>query len=69
MDHEVVLGKVIATRRLEFVGPSGVAEVAGQDSMQALLLTLHVLSVELDALARKHHGTFCAQRRARSGLP
>ena len=62
MDHEVGLGKVIATRRLEFVGPSGVAEVAvvhvgepvySPDSMQALLLTLHVLSVELDALARK----------------
>lgn len=32
--------------------------IAGEDSMQALLLTQKTLVVELDALARNHHGSF-----------
>ena len=43
--------------------------MAGEDSMQALILTLHVLSTELEALARKHHGVFKQHGEAELGLP
>src|SRR5690349_9787662 len=32
--------------------------MAGVDSMQALVHTTHIISVELEALARKHGGAF-----------
>ena len=32
--------------------------MVGVDSMQALILTTHIIADELDALARKHGGTF-----------
>ena len=32
--------------------------MAGEDSMQALILVLKIIPVELDALAKKHNGHF-----------
>jgi len=102
MDYQPVLGRVVATRHLEFVSSSGASEaavvqvgepvhptggpwwcpyqvkaqsfertfaMAGEDSMQALILTLHVLSTELEALARKHHGVFKQHGEAKLGFP
>jgi len=103
MDYRPVLGKVIATRSLDFVGPSGVSEtatvsvgepvrpdsqgpwrcpyqirtasfertfaMAGEDSMQALILTLHIIGTELDALAKQHGGVFRQYGEADLGFP
>lgn len=103
MHDRPVLGKVIATRSLDFVRASGVAEaatvsvgepvrpdrqgpwycpyqirtdsfersfaVAGEDSMQALILTLHIIGTELKALAKQHVGVFMQYGEADLGFP
>jgi len=43
--------------------------MAGEDSMQALILTVHVLSTELKALARQHHGVFKQHGEPDLGFP
>lgn len=97
------LGKVVATRELDFVRPSGEVElalvmvgepvqpddngpwycpyqvrtptfersfaIAGEDSMQALILTLHILSSELLSLERQHAGVFKQYGETKLGFP
>ena len=103
MDYRPVLGKVIATRSLEFVAVSGASEtatvsigepvrpdsngpwhcpyqvrtpsfqrtfaMAGEDSMQALILTLHIIATELAALAKQHGGVFKQYGEPAAGFP
>ena len=97
------LGKVVASRQLDFVRQSGATEVAvvslgepvrpdesgpwlcpyqvcapsfertfaiaGEDSMQALILALHVISSELISLQRQHGGEFKQYGEASLGFP
>lgn len=103
MGYQPVLGKIIATRNLDFVRRSGLSEaatvsigepvlrdcegtwrcpyqirtksfertfaMAGEDSMQALILTLHIISTELHALAKQHGGAFTQFGEADVGFP
>jgi hypothetical protein len=97
------LGKIIATRELDFVRASGEVElalvmlgepvqpeeggpwlcpyqvrtpsfektfaIAGEDSMQALILSLHVISSVLDSMGRQHGGAFRQYGETSLGFP
>jgi hypothetical protein len=102
MDYQPVIGKIVATRNLDFVRHSGESEtaivsvgepvrpeggpwycpyqvqtksfertfaMAGDDSMQALILTLHIIATELNALAKQHGGVFKQYGGADLGFP
>ena len=43
--------------------------MAGEDSMQALILTLHVIATELNALAKQHGGVFMQYGEPFAGFP